>query len=55
MVPLILLSSVICLFYPYQVIIDEAVRNAGRLFKEARVGAVKLEGELPKLLAALKK
>jgi 3-methyl-2-oxobutanoate hydroxymethyltransferase len=42
-------------FLSYQVNIDEAVRNAGRFFKEARVGAVKLEGGLPKLLAALKK
>jgi len=35
--------------------IDEAVRNAGRYFKEARVDAVKPKGELSRLLAALKK
>ncbi len=31
-------------FLSYQVNIDEAVRNAGRFFKEARVDAIKLEG-----------
>ena len=31
-------------FLSYQVNCDEAVRNAGRFFKEARVDAVKLEG-----------
>lgn len=31
-------------FLSYQVNVDEAVRNAGRFFKEARVDAVKLEG-----------
>lgn len=31
-------------FLSYQVNTDEAVRNAGRFFKEARVDAVKLEG-----------
>jgi 3-methyl-2-oxobutanoate hydroxymethyltransferase len=33
-------------FLSYQVNVDEAVRNAGRFFKEARVDAVKLEGGL---------
>ncbi len=31
-------------FLSYQVSIEEAVRNAGRFFKEARVDAIKLEG-----------
>ena len=31
-------------FLSYQVNVDEAVRNAGRFFKEARVDAIKLEG-----------
>ncbi|MFB3884396.1 MAG: 3-methyl-2-oxobutanoate hydroxymethyltransferase [Thermodesulfobacteriota bacterium] len=31
-------------FLSYQVNIDDAVRNAGRFFKEARVDAIKLEG-----------
>ena len=31
-------------FLSYQVNIDEAVRNAGRFFKEARVDVIKLEG-----------
>ena len=31
-------------FLSYQVSVEEAVRNAGRFFKEARVDAVKLEG-----------
>jgi 3-methyl-2-oxobutanoate hydroxymethyltransferase len=31
-------------FLSYQVNCDEAVRNAGRFFKEARVDAIKLEG-----------
>jgi 3-methyl-2-oxobutanoate hydroxymethyltransferase len=31
-------------FLSYQVNLDEAIRNAGRFFKEARVDAVKLEG-----------
>jgi 3-methyl-2-oxobutanoate hydroxymethyltransferase len=31
-------------FLSYQINVDEAVRNAGRFFKEARVDAVKLEG-----------
>ncbi len=31
-------------FLSYQVNIDEAVRNAGRFYKEARVDAIKLEG-----------
>jgi 3-methyl-2-oxobutanoate hydroxymethyltransferase len=33
-------------FLSYQVSIEEAVRNAGRFFKEAKVDAVKLEGGL---------
>ena len=31
-------------FMSYEVIVEEAVRNAGRLMKEGRAGAVKLEG-----------
>ncbi len=31
-------------FLSYQVSVEEAVRNAGRFFKEARVDAIKLEG-----------
>lgn len=31
-------------FMSYEVTVDEAVRNAGRLMKEGRAGAVKLEG-----------
>jgi 3-methyl-2-oxobutanoate hydroxymethyltransferase len=31
-------------FLSYQVNVDEAVRNAGRFYKEARVDAIKLEG-----------
>jgi len=31
-------------FLSYQINCDEAVRNAGRFFKEARVDAIKLEG-----------
>ncbi len=31
-------------FLSYQVNVDEAIRNAGRFFKEARVDAIKLEG-----------
>jgi 3-methyl-2-oxobutanoate hydroxymethyltransferase len=31
-------------FMSYQVSVEEAVRNAGRLFKETGIGAVKLEG-----------
>ncbi|MEW6375461.1 MAG: 3-methyl-2-oxobutanoate hydroxymethyltransferase [Thermodesulfobacteriota bacterium] len=31
-------------FLSYQVNIDDAIRNAGRFFKEARVDAIKLEG-----------
>ena len=31
-------------FMSYEVTVEEAVRNAGRLMKEGRAGAVKLEG-----------
>lgn len=40
-------------FLSYQVSIEDAMRNAGRFFKEAEVGAVKLEGGAP-IAAAVK-
>lgn len=41
-------------FMSYQVNIDEAVNNAGRLLKEANCDAVKLEGCTEKILTAVK-
>ena len=50
-------------FLSYQVSVEEAVQNAGRLYKEARADAIKLEekhtykmveGELAKLENLLK-